>query len=359
MRRTTLLLVSSFALAMVVGCSDDSADGAGGSGGNPTNGPGPSSGGGGEAPATCDFDTLDLEGSWALVMTVPTEVEGAPGGAITVCPATQQGESKIVMLMDVTALAPTHSGRFTVCAVDTPEFKATPGPACLPADTIDVDLYDRDGINDESSDPVTIDVESADPGAAFTIDPLAFAFGSGPPLPTWDVGDVACDDVLLGHGGCEEACVSNCEIDYWNDDFPGFSFGMCGLDTNQSLEHCNVDDPQEVDEEGEVALQGKAYTTFDLGSTVGGSFTTSCEASVDVSLEFAMSVIGGNVYLGPDQATVTSLVSGFPTFTLAAAPTSAKLVRVDGLYGTPALAAGDQEDTCQNILENLATLEGE
>lgn len=359
MRRTTLLLVSGFATAMLVGCSDDSATGAGGSGGNPTSGPGPSSGGGGEAPASCDFDTLDLEGAWALVMTVPTEVEGAPGGAFTVCPATQQGDAKVVLLMDVTALAPTHSGRFTVCAVDTPEFKATPGPACLPADTIDVDLYDRDGLFDESSEPLTIDVESAEPGAAFTIDPLTFAFGSGPPLPTWDVEDVACDDVTLGHGGCEEACVSNCEVDYWNDDFPGFSFGMCGLDTNESLEDCNTNDPEPGEEAG-VALQGRAFTTFDLGSTLGGSFTTSCEASVDVSLEFAMSVIGGNVYLGPDQTTVTGLVSGFPTFTLAAAPTSAKLVRVDGLYGSPALTAGDDlGDTCQNIMDNLATLEGD
>lgn len=358
--RITWLLVSSFAIASIIGCGDDSSTGGGGSGGNPTSGPGPSSGGGGEAPASCDFDTLDLEGAWALVMTVPTEVEGAPGGAFTVCPATQQDESKVVLLMDVTALAPSHSARFTVCAVDTPAFKASPGPTCVPADTLDVDLYDRDGIFDESSEPVSIDVASAEPGAAFTIDPLAFYFGSGPPLPTWDTGDVACDDIALGHGACEEACVSNCEVDYWNDDFPGFSLGVCGLDNGELLEDCDVNDPGVLEpDEQPVTLQGKAYTTFDLSSTIGGSFTTSCEASVDVTLEFAMSVIGGNLYLGPDQTTVTSMVSGFPSFTLAGAPTSAKLVRVDGLYGSPALETGDREDTCRAILENLPTLEGD
>lgn len=340
---------------MTAGCGDDTESGGGGSGNAPSTGGNPGTGGEGGTPASCELPSLDLEGTWAVKITLPADITGAPGGAFETCPATQQGDATVLLVMNVTELAPNHSARFSVCSVDLPVVTAA-APDCATGTDVDLDLLPfRDRIFDDETNPMTIAVDGDQPGTPFTVPEFRLSYGKAPPLPAWDTADVACDDPTLGHGGaCEDACLDGgCQdLDYWNDDFPGFSWGLCGIAANESVGVCEFDEPEM---EG-ATVQGPVFTTMSVSSALEGTFASSCEADGTATAELVMSIIGGNVYVAGEQANVTAIAKGLPSFAFDGAAAPARFVRIDGRHGSPDYSENDLDDTCDLLIEHAAEL---
>src|SRR5262249_26366635 len=114
--RTSLIRNTPAAIAAVLlpfvglgaGCGGGAtgAGGSGGSGGHTTSSgtmSTTSSTGTGSSVITCDSQpaNLALSGTWAAVGKLSVKLQGAPGGAITICPADQVGEAEILMLITV------------------------------------------------------------------------------------------------------------------------------------------------------------------------------------------------------------------------------------------------------------------
>jgi len=354
--RTTNALTFLASVTMIAACGDTSSSGGGGGAGAGvvTTGPGPGSGGMGGSGLMCDLPELDLEGLWAVKITLPASETGPTGGPLSTCPGTQNSDITPVMLMRVVTLDPTHSGTFTMCSAGLPSVTATAMGTCT-GGTLDLDYVGfNENIANDDSGPQNLTVASKDPGAAFSLDQLTFAFGSGPPLPEWDTANVACDDPGLGRDGCDETCVGNCEnIDGYDNDQPGFTFGLCGVSSTQALEDCNLDDITSTDG---TTIQGYVFSTFYLTSGFEGAFATSCQATADVTADFGMTYVGGDLYVAGTDSTVTEEVKALPEFTLTSGGGTAQFFRIDGRFGTPNLEMGDDGDTCDQVLQSLDTL---
>lgn len=348
--RTLLLLF--IAACFAPACGDDSATGAGGSGNSSNNGAGPSTGGaGGGEQASCDFAELDLEGTWAIKVTIPASASNTAGGAFEMCPASQDGDVVVTVGMSVSELSGVFGARFSLCSVAFPTVTASTD-TCATGTPFDLSLVrNNDRLFDAQTDSESIEVSGLEPGATFTLPSLAFYYGAQP-LRSWDTGDVACDDPLLGHGGtCEEACiVGGCEdMDYWNDDFPGFTFGMCGLSDGQIFDDCDPDDPLA----NAGFLQGNVFTNVAVTMDISGAFDTSCQATATAPTTLDMSVVGGDIYVDGVQVNVTALANALPQFDLSSSGATVEMIRVDGKHGTPDYAENDLRDSCEAIAENL------
>lgn len=353
---TSVLSVSLASTTLFMGaCGDDTGTGAGGAGNGPSSGGSSNEGGAGGSSSSCDLPALDLQGLWAVKMTVPVSVSSAADGAFATCPASQQGEATVLYVMNVTSLATNHSARFSVCSVDFPE--VTGSTTACGADEIDVKLLPHDDrIYDDETEPMTIAIEGDAPGTAFTLPSFRFDYGVEPPLREWDTTDIACDDPAIGHGGaCEETCVvGGCEdLDYWNDDFPGFTWGLCGIGAGQAYSDCELDDPASVDA---ATMQGSIFTTMSISSTLGGTFDTSCEGTGTGTTDVLLSLIGANVYVAGEQATVSATAKALPSFAFDADAVAVRFVRIDGRHGSLDYAQNDIRDTCELVVENASTL---
>ncbi|MBK6515496.1 MAG: hypothetical protein IPM79_04860 [Polyangiaceae bacterium] len=348
--RTLILL---FTAALVVpACGDDSETGTGGSGNTSNNGAGPNEGGSGGAPASCDFAELDLEGTWALKVTIPASTTSEAGGAFESCPASQSGDVVVTLGMSVSELSNVFGARLALCSISFPTVAADTA-ACGTGTSFDLSLVrNNDRLFDNQTESETIELAGLEPGAAFTLPPVAFYYGSPPPLREWDTADVACDDPLLGHGGtCEEACLSGgcMDMDYWNDDFPGFTWGVCGVGEGQSINDCDPDDPLA----GIGTVQGNVFTNVAVTMDISGTFDTSCTATATAPTTIDMTVVGGDVYVEGQQVNVTALANALPQFNLAGSGATVEMIRVDGRHGTPDYAENDLRDSCEAIAESL------
>ncbi len=351
-QKNVLSLLAS--IMMMAACGDSTSSGGGGAGAGTSSGAGTNTGGEGGTQASCDLAELNLEGLWAVKVSLPAEISGTTGGPISVCPGTQTTTIETVYLMNVAVLDPTQSARFTMCSLGLPTVGVTAAPTCT-GGTLDLSYVRHDDrVRDGDLDPQPLTVSSKDPGATFSLDPVNMAFGSGPPLPSWNTTDVACEDAALGHGACEVDCVDgDCTmIDSWNDDLPGFTFGLCGITNSETLDQCDLDDPTNI--EGST-IQGSVFTTFFMNNTFSGTFATSCDGTADVTNEFDFSYIGGNLYAEDVQLAVTEMVKALPSFTVTG-PGTAHFVRIDGRFGSPNFDQGDVDDTCDAVLDNIDSL---
>jgi len=110
------------------GGGDTGATGPGGSGGgaNGGGGTGGSGAGGGPEQVACTGQpsTVNLGGIWAARGSLAVTLKGQPGGAITICPAGQVGESQLLLMLDIQANAsdPTKldSVKATLCSINLP-----------------------------------------------------------------------------------------------------------------------------------------------------------------------------------------------------------------------------------------------
>lgn len=337
----------------MVACGDSGEAGGGGAGAGPSSGGAPGTGGEGGGPDPCETSSLDLDGSWVIRVTYPADIEGGPAGAFQACPAQQTGDVTVLIGMRVVSLASNHSATFAICDVDLPEFTASIEPCVAGSpelEAVDIRHYREEQIHERTTDPVTMELTSDEPGATFTVPSFTFEYGAGQPLPSWNITLPACDDVALGHGGCEPDCVTGCEeIDSENDDRNGFSWEICGAGESEVLGDCEPDNP--ASEDG-ITLQGLLFTAMEIATTLEGSFANSCTGTGEVMNDFAMSVIGGDVYLAGAQQTVTDFANGVPVISFGASGGTVEIFRVDGKYGTLDLEEGDLDDTCDNIADN-------
>ena len=344
-------------LSLSVACGDSGETGGGGEGAGPSSGGSPGTGGEGGGADPCITSTLDLDGSWVIRLTFPADIEGGPAGAFQACPAQQTGDVTMLIGMRVVSLASNHSATFAICDIDLPEFTASIEPCVAGSpelEAVDIRHYGEEQIHERSTDPLTMELASEELGATFTLPSFTLEYGAGQPLPSWNITLPACDDVTLGHGGCEPDCVTGCEeIDTENDDRNGFSWAVCGVVEGEVLGDCEPDEPTLV--EG-VTIQGLLYTAMEIATALEGSFATSCEGTGTITTDFAMSVIGGDVYVADAQQTVTDIANAVPVISFGGSGGTVELIRVDGKYGTIDLEEGDLDDTCDNIAENAAML---
>ena len=103
-----------------------------------TSGGGGSGGGGTEV--SCDGAPADLAlgGTWAAKGRLTVRLQGAPGGAVTLCPESQEGEVTMLLLVTVEqdAADPTKLSKVNaaLCSIDLPIVTAKVGD-CAPGDT--------------------------------------------------------------------------------------------------------------------------------------------------------------------------------------------------------------------------------
>ncbi|MFO0553071.1 MAG: hypothetical protein U0271_32085 [Polyangiaceae bacterium] len=343
-------------ILVAAACGDDTSLTGGGNSGGTGPGPTTTTGAGGEAPS-CDFDPLNLDGIWAVKMTIPVTLQSTPGSVFETCPASQQGEATALFFMRITSLAPNHSARFRFCTIDFPNFTVSQG-ACDPQanDLLDSDfvMSRQEGAVFYETDPLTIPLDKEERGANFTAPTIPFYWGSDVPLASWDTGNAACDDPALGHGNCEATCVNCDTVSYENDDFPGFSYSLCGALPAESIGDCNTDAPEMAG----IAMQGRVFTTFEINPTLSGTFDNSCSGTGSADLPFDLQIIGTNVYVNGTQVGVSELIGAMPNINLANTPTSVSLTRIDGKFGSlNYFEPGDDEgDACRALADSLSSL---
>jgi hypothetical protein len=193
------------------------------------------------------------------------------------------------------------------------------------------------------------------PGSTISVNPFDVVVGSsksGASLPSWNTTTSACQAMGIGTGKtCETTCVSDCPSlrDDDMDGFPGVTVQVCGatqMDTTKGTK-CNAAMPSTPG----VSLQGEAYIDIEVNPTFSGTAKSSCEISGSVDSQVLYHVVGADVYLGPGQIPVSSAIASLPTFQVDPTQSKFRMVRVDGMYGSPSWNIDPTNPTaaCQTV----------
>ena len=320
--------------------------GSGGAGGGGTGA------GGGSSAVKCDSApaTLSLEGTWALKGRLAVKLKGAPGGAITICPADQPGEASILMMVtikqdlaDATKLTAVTA---TLCSIDLPTVSALVG-ICDPSSmslvyaTLSAPQKLIDALPKVVTTAVGGKLDSAMSGSAIALERFTVTVGSskgGDLLPKWDTKGAACTKTTLGHtNACEATCVDDCGSlrDDDGDTFPGVTLDVCGLTASDQKNGvpCHVDHP---DDPG-ATLQGKAFLDIQVDPQLSGTAKSSCElvGSVDAATEIRYQIVGADIWLAGSALGVDQTIGSLPSFQVDSSASKFRMIRVDGKYGAP------------------------
>ena len=321
--------------------------GSGGAGGSGSGGAG-----GGSSAVKCDSAPADLslEGTWAVKGRLAVKLQGAPGGAITICPADQPGEASMLMMLtikedpaDKTKLTAVKA---TLCSIELPTVSALVG-SCDPASlslvyaTMVAPQKLIDSLPKVVSAAVGGTLDGPKSGSAIALERFTVTVGSskgGDALPKWDTKTAACTQASVGHtNACEMACVDDCPSlrDDDGDGFPGVTIAVCGLTASDQKNGvpCHVDKPNDPG----ATLQGKAFLDIQVDPQFSGVAKSSCEltGSVDASTEIRYQIIGTDIWLAGTAITVDQTIGSLPSFQVDGAASKFRMVRVDGKFGSP------------------------
>jgi hypothetical protein len=341
---TPFVLVSLLALA--AGCGS----GGGGGGAGASSGGAGGAGGGGSQAVPCDSAPadLDLEGTWAAYGRLAVTLQGVPGGAITICPADQVGESTMLLLVTMKrdAADPTKLSSIgaTLCSIELPVVTALVGQCDPQSDTlvstqIIAPKTLLDALPSVPAAPVAGALMGKAAGAALSIDRFTVTVGSSKPgasMPRWNDASGACSAVNLGRTSqCEMTCVDDCASlrDDDGDKFPGVTVEVCGKTPSdvQSGVACNAAMPSEPG----TTLQGRGFIDMEVNPQFSGTAKSSCELLGTVDSTVVYNLVGADVYLAGTQIGATSAIKSLPSFKVDPSQSRFRMVRVDGKFGAP------------------------
>lgn len=340
--RSPALFVIPLLAAAAAGCGDDGGSGGAGAGGSG------GAGGGGPQAVPCDGAPaeLALAGTWVASGRLAVTLEGVPGGAISICPADQIGESRLLMLITMEQAGPTELAevRATLCSVALPEVTALvgscdPGAENLVTTTIVAPQTLIDALPSVATQTVGGTLGGTDAGAPLTLDRFVVTAGStapGPSMPSWDVDAPACTSADLGRTSqCEATCVSDCAAlrDDDADGYPGVTVHVCGA-TPQDVQNGRTCQAEEPNTPG-TALQGRAFIDLQVDPQFTGAAESSCEIRGTVDTDVLYNLVGGDIWLAGGEISVTSAIKSLPFFQVDPAESRFRMVRIDGQYGAP------------------------
>ncbi len=354
------------------GGGDTGSTGSGGSGnGGGANGGGGAGGGPEQVACTGQPSETNLSGIWAARGTLAVTLKGQPGGAITICPADQVGESELLLMLDIQANAsdPTKldSVKATLCSINLPTVTALVGDCTKNASnllttTLKAPPAFLAGLPAIATQPVGGTLSNSKAGAALSLDRFTVDVGtskSGASLPSWKVGDVSCNQMGIGETkDCDTMCVDDCAglRDDDHDGYPGVTLQVCGVTASdmQTGVACNANTP---DKPG-ATLQGKAYLDIQVDPQFSGTAVSSCEITGQVDTSVLYKLVGADVYLAGSPISVSSAIKSLPDFNVEVAQSKFRMVRVDGKYATEdfKLDPSNPSAACATIITNVNKL---
>lgn len=308
-------------------------------------------GAGGNAPSTVPCDSapaeLSLSGIWAAYGRLSVKLLGVPGGAITICPEDQIGESTMLLLVtvkqDPNDKTKISEASAVLCSMELPVVTALVGQ-CDPASptlvSTQIEAPDSfiSALPKIAAPPVAGTLDGLAKGAVMTLDPFTVTAGtskSGGAMPKWDVNNMACLPANLGRADCEVMCVDDCAAmrDDDGDTYPGMTMNVCGKtpDDVKNGVKCNAEAPNEPG----TTLQGRAFLNLEVTPKLSGTAVSSCELSGTVDSDVLYNVVGADVYLTGGQIGVTSAIKSLPTFDVDPTLSKFRMIRIDGQYGAP------------------------
>jgi hypothetical protein len=347
-------LIPLFSASLFACGSGESASSAAGTGVASGSGAGSGAGGagadGGVEALACTGAPADLElaGTWAAVGKLAVKLEGAPGGAITICPVDQIGEATMLLLLTLkTAAADAQKleeVRASLCSIDLPTVSALVG-TCDPASKglvytqIVPPAAFLAALPKVATTPVSGAISGKGEGAGVAFDRLTVTLGAsagGAMLPKWNDSGPSCASLDVGHTDvCEMACVSDCAAgrDDDGDGYPAVTLEVCGKtsDDQKSGVACRADKP---DAPG-ATLQGRAFMDFQVDPKFTGTARSSCELTGTVDATVLYNIIGADIYLAGSKVSVHQTIQSLPSFKVDPAQSRFRMVRVDGKYGAP------------------------
>lgn len=336
-----------------------------GTGGGGAGGAGGSGGSGGSPAPACEGqpETLDVVGTWAGFGVLTASINGQPGSIASVCPADQEGQAQLLMLVTIEQDAADPKAlqniQVSVCQVELPAVTAVVG-VCEPnteaAVTTQISAPDAllAALPGLSATPVAGSLADSKAGAGVTFERFVVTAGSsatGDQLPTWDAAAAGCDAQDIGHSNqCEATCVTDCAalVDHDSDTFPGISLDVCGRTKEDEGLPCNTTDPASPG----VTIQGRAFAALEVDPQFTGVAKSSCELSGTVDTNVRYTVVGADVTLASAPISVAAALSALPTLTVKAEQSKLTMLRVDGKYGTVDLKLdpGDPVAACKTII---------
>jgi hypothetical protein len=374
MRLGRRALASGFVITLVTSvaaCSGSDSGGAGTSTSTASGTGGGGTGGGANAIACEDAPAdLALGGTWAAYGRLAVSLKGVPGGAITICPTDQIGESTMLLLvkMDADAADPKKLTNVTatLCSIELPTVTALVGDCNANADNlvstqIIVPPPLLAALPTIHTAPVGGTLSGTAPGSSVDFDRVTVTVGStkaAPDLPRWNTSDDACEGVDLGRTAeCEAACVSDCGAlhDDDLDALPGVTAEVCGRtpDDAKNGVPCNAETPNEPG----ASLQGRAFLAMQVDPKFSGTAKSSCELAGTVDSQVLYDVVGADLWLAGAKIGVTSAIESLPSFEVDAEESKFRMIRVDGKYGAPDWKlSSDAGLACQTILAHVNEL---
>ena len=320
--------------------------------------------------ASCEqSDVLDLHGTFAAQLDLKLDLVSQAGGTATLCPDQQGNRASITMLVRASQPSGTpqlDSVEPVFCAIELPALTAMVG-SCDPSanNLLTVDLLLSSELQQAIATlgvaPAAAKLGGLQPGASFESGRWLLNAGTrktGDAMPAWLPEAPGCGvtDLALGRGaGCEADCVDDCAamVDDDHDGKVGVTFHVCGYtkDDLQSGLQCNADNPSEA----AIAIQGPLMMAFQLDPLLKGTAVSSCEVRGTVDAHVIYHVVGGDLYVENTQISVLSAMRSLPLFTVDAAQSRFRMMRVDGLHGAPDWkleADGDRAKACSVVLQH-------
>jgi hypothetical protein len=334
--------------ATTAGCGGGTGEGTGGAG---TTSTGTSTGTGGAVGIACKDEPTDhvaLSGTWAAYGELAVTLEGAPGGAITICPTDQIGAASLLVMLTVeqNAADPTKLDKVqaTLCSIELPTVTALVG-ACDPSSEALVSTQIIapktfiDALPKVATTPATGSLSGPMAGSTIHGGPLVVTVGSnkgGASMPRWDTASNPCNAASIGNTTvCEASCVDDCAAlrDDDGDGFPGVTVNVCGLTPDDAKLHvpCNAASPNTPG----TTLQGRAFIDIEVDPTLDGVVKNSCEVTGTIGTSVRYNVVGSDVWLAGAPITVSQAIKSLPAFQVDANASKFRMVRVDGQYGAP------------------------
>ncbi len=292
--------------------------------------------------------TLSLSGTWAALAQLSVNLEGVPGGAITICPANQVGSANLVLLVtiqqDATDPTKLDQVKATLCSVTLPTTTALvgncdPTSAALVTTQLIVPQAFLDALPTVAAATGTGTLGGTSPGATIALDALDVVAGFH------QVGREPAElerHVLVvqpaehrreqgvRHHVRERLRVDARRRHGW---LPGRDHRGLRRDVGRR-------------ELGREVQRGHAA---DGGRLAAGSGVhrlrgeperhrhgeSSCEIAGNVATDIVYHLVGANVYLAGSPINVSSAIESLPTFQVDPSASKAVMVRVDGQYGAP------------------------
>lgn len=375
MKRLRSLVVGSLLASLPVLGASSCGDDAPASSGAPASGATSSATGAGGGPSAiaCEGapEKLTLGGTWAAYGRLAVKLAGLPGGAITICPEDQIGESTMRILLtvkqdqaDPTKLPEVQA---TLCSIELPIVTALVG-ACNPSSDTLVSTQIITPPPFIAALPkvpmmaVTGALSGTEDGSSLDFDRLAMTIGSttsGDALASWKTDMMMCAAPDIGHTDvCSEACVTDCASlrDDDEDGYPGLTVNICGLTSDDVKKGvpCNTDDASEPG----VTLQGRAFLNIEVNPKLTGAAESSCEVTGSIDTGVTYNVVGADVFLTGASLSVASVIKSLPVFTVDPKESRFRMIRVDGQYGAPdwGIDPTNAVEGCAAVLEHVNEL---